>query len=39
MPHVIVKMYEGRAETQKKALADKIARVVMNTLGYGADAV
>jgi 4-oxalocrotonate tautomerase len=39
MPHVIVKMYEGRSETQKKALAEDITRAVVKTLGQGADAV
>ena len=39
MPHVIVKMYAGREEAEKKALADAITRTVMNTLGHGADAV
>jgi 4-oxalocrotonate tautomerase len=39
MPHVIVKMYAGRAESQKKALAEEITQAVTKTLGYGADAV
>ena len=39
MPHVIVKMYAGRAETQKKALAEEITQAVRKTLGYGDDAV
>ena len=38
MPHVIVKMYAGRAETQKKALAEEITRAVSKTLGTGDDA-
>jgi 4-oxalocrotonate tautomerase len=39
MPHVIVKMYAGRAEFQKKALAEEITRAVTKTLGHGDDAV
>jgi 4-oxalocrotonate tautomerase len=34
MPHVIVKMYAGRAEEQKKALAAEITKAVKQTLGY-----
>jgi 4-oxalocrotonate tautomerase family enzyme len=39
MPHVIVKIYAGRAEAQKQALADEITQAVIKTLGYGDDAV
>jgi 4-oxalocrotonate tautomerase len=39
MPHVIVKMYAGRANAEKKALAEQITQAVMKTLGYGADSV
>lgn len=39
MPHVIVKMYAGRSDAQKKALAEKITEAVTQTLGYGEDAV
>jgi len=39
MPHVIVKMYAGRAESQKKALAGEVTRTVTKTLGTGDDAV
>ena len=35
MPHVIVKMYAGRPEAQKQALADEITQAVTRTLGYG----
>jgi 4-oxalocrotonate tautomerase len=35
VPHVIVKMYAGRAEAQKQALADEITQAVI----YGDDAV
>ncbi len=33
MPHVIVKMYKGRTEEQKKELADEIVKVIMTKLG------
>lgn len=39
MPHVIIKMYAGRAEAQKQALAQEITQAVTKTLGYGPDAV
>ncbi|MEX6506832.1 tautomerase family protein [Jiella sp. M17.18] len=39
MPHVIVKLWPGKSEDQKRKLADRITRDVMETLGYGADAV
>jgi 4-oxalocrotonate tautomerase len=39
MPHVLIKMYAGRSEAQKKALADEVTQAVMKTLGHGADAV
>ena len=35
MPHVIVKMYAGRAESEKKPLAEEITRAVTKILGYG----
>lgn len=35
MPHIIVKLWPGKKEEQKKELADKITRVVMETLGAG----
>lgn len=39
MPHVIIKMYAGRAEAQKQALAEAITGAVTKTLGGGEDAV
>ena len=39
MPHVIVKMYAGRAESKKKELAEEITRAVTKTFDYGDDAV
>lgn len=32
-PHVVVKMYAGRTEEQKKELADEIVKAVMSKLG------
>ena len=39
MPHVIVKLWPGKSEKQKKRLADAITREVMETLDYGAESV
>ena len=39
MPHVIVKMYAGRTEAQKRALSEEITRAVMKSLNHGSDAV
>jgi 4-oxalocrotonate tautomerase len=39
MPHVIVKLWPGKTPTQKKHLAEKIARNVMEVLDYGEESV
>jgi 4-oxalocrotonate tautomerase len=39
MPHVIVKLWPGKSEQQKKQLADEITRAVMATLHYGEESV
>lgn len=39
MPHVIVKLWPGKSEDQKKSLADKIAKDVMDVLKYGEESV
>jgi 4-oxalocrotonate tautomerase len=39
MPHVIVKLWPGKSEQQKQALADDVTTAVMASLGYGAYAV
>ncbi|HET8610352.1 MAG TPA: tautomerase family protein [Burkholderiales bacterium] len=39
MPHVIVKLWPGKSEQQKKRLADAIARDVMRVLNYGEESV
>jgi 4-oxalocrotonate tautomerase len=39
MPHVIVKLYAGKSEPQKRKLADEITQAVMRTLNYGEEYV
>ena len=39
MPHVIVKMRDGRTEEMKARLAEQIAKDVVSVLGVAADAV
>jgi 4-oxalocrotonate tautomerase len=39
MPHVIVKLYSGRSEQQKAALAEAVTRAVVETLRSGKDSV
>jgi 4-oxalocrotonate tautomerase len=39
MPHVIVKMHEGRTEDQKRRLADAITRSVVEIAGCSEAAV
>lgn len=39
MPHVIVKLWPGKSERQKAALAQAITQDVMKALGYGEEAV
>ena len=39
MPHVIVKLWPGKSEQQKKKLADEVTKVVMTTLNYGEESV
>jgi 4-oxalocrotonate tautomerase len=34
LPHVIVKLWPGKTETQKQELAKAITKDVMQTLGY-----
>lgn len=33
MPHVIVKLFTGRSEEDKKRLAERVTLAVMNTIG------
>ncbi|MGH6641691.1 MAG: tautomerase family protein [Bradyrhizobium sp.] len=39
MPHVIVKLYSGRSEQQKKKLAAEVTKTVMAALNYGEESV
>jgi 4-oxalocrotonate tautomerase len=39
MPHVIVKLWPGKSEQQKKQLAAEIIKAVMITLGYSEESV
>ena len=39
MPHVIVKLWPGKSEQQKKRLAQAIANDVMTVLNYGEESV
>jgi 4-oxalocrotonate tautomerase len=39
MPHVIIKMWPGQTETQKKRLVEKVTQDVMNVLDYGEESV
>ncbi|WP_449423742.1 tautomerase family protein [Rhodanobacter lindaniclasticus] len=39
MPHVIVKMWPGKSEGQKKRLAERITQDVMDILDYGEESV
>lgn len=39
MPHVIVKLWPGKSEQQKKRLSDEIAKAVVTVLHYGEEFV
>ena len=39
MPHVIVKLWPGKSEQQKKKLAEEVTKAVMSTLNYGEESV
>ncbi len=39
MPHIIVKLWPGKTEQQKRQLADLITRDVMEVLHYGDESV
>jgi 4-oxalocrotonate tautomerase len=39
MPHVIVKLYSGKSERQKQALARAVTEAVTRTLNYGEESV
>ena len=39
MPHVIVKLWPGKSEKQKAALAEEITKAVVRVLNYGEESV
>ncbi|QWC57454.1 4-oxalocrotonate tautomerase [Erythrobacter sp. 3-20A1M] len=39
MPHIAAKMHAGRSDAEKRALAEALTSAVIDTLGYGPDAV
>jgi 4-oxalocrotonate tautomerase len=39
MPHVIVKLWPGKTEQQKRQLAERITHDVMDVLNYGDESV
>ena len=39
MPHVIVKLWPGKSDEQKRQLADRITNDVMAVLNYGEESV
>src|SRR6266496_3066852 len=39
MPHVIVKLWPGKSEQQKRRLTEAITKDVMNVLNYGDESV
>ncbi len=39
MPHVIVKLWPGKSEQQKRRLTQAIVKDVMNVLNYGEESV
>ena len=39
MPHVIVKLWPGKSEQQKRKLVEGVTNAVMTSLGYGEESV
>jgi len=39
MPHVIVKLYSGKSERHKQALAQAVTQAVMSALNYGEESI
>lgn len=35
MPHIIIKLFKGKSEEQKKKLASELTKTAMNVIGYG----
>jgi 4-oxalocrotonate tautomerase len=39
MPHIVVKMYAGRSEEKKRALADALSKAMIESIGVGAESI
>ena len=39
MPHVIVKMYSGKSDKQKSAIAEGVTKAIMKATGQGEESV
>lgn len=39
MPHIIVKLWPGKSDAQKKHLAERITQAVMDVFDYGEESV
>ena len=39
MPHIIVKLWPGKSEAQKRDLAERISKALMDVLHYGDESV
>lgn len=39
MPHITVKMYPGRSDAEKQLLADNLATLLHDTMGYKRESV
>ena len=39
MPHVIVKLWSGKSDQQKKKVAEEVTKAVMATLSYGKESI
>jgi 4-oxalocrotonate tautomerase len=37
MPHIIVKLWKGKSEAQKKKLAEELTQTAMSVIGYGVE--
>ena len=35
MPHLIIKLWKGKTEEQKKKLAEELTKTAMSVIGYG----
>ncbi len=35
MPHIIIKLWKGKTEEQKKKLAEELTKTAMSVIGYG----